>query len=57
MLEIDPLEPKLFVLENHFIPREEDGEAPLDSSLWNVEIRSIDVSDPTPMTIQYIGMK
>ena len=44
---IDPFSPKQLVLETHYKPREQDGEAPLDSPVWDVELQSIDASDVT----------
>ena len=45
--EIDRFNPKHLVLETHYKPREQDGEAPLDSPVWDVEISSMDVSSLT----------
>ena len=39
---MDPFEPKRLVLETECVPRETDGEAPLDSPVWAVEISSMD---------------
>lgn len=41
---MDPFEPERLVLETDYVPREKDGEAPLDSPVLAVEINSMDQS-------------
>ena len=41
---MDPFEPQRLVLETDYVPRETDGEPPLDSPAWAVEISSMDQS-------------
>jgi hypothetical protein len=41
---MDPFEPQRLVLETDYVPRETDGEPPLDSPVWAVEINSMDQS-------------
>lgn len=44
---MDPFEPERLVFETDYVPREQDGEVPLDSPVWDVEINSMDQSAVT----------
>ena len=44
---IAPFRPKRLILASHYVPREANGESPLESPVWDVELDAMDISHLT----------